>query len=157
MRKDRVIPKEFSMKSGAILGLRTPRVIIMLVFLMLAVCAATSAQPALAVGDEESDPLTVIRMFTDALCAKNLDAAMALLAEDVVFGDSLGQAQGGKAQIRGWLGQADYDCVELCDVWLSDGAVDWTVRVYKGDSLRIGIGSALVKSGKIKFLAHTSW
>jgi hypothetical protein len=112
---------------------------------ILAMDVALPASPAFADSPEdESDPLTVLRMFTNALDAGNIDSALSLLEEE-------------NPVFSAWLAEADYDHIELSDVWISENAIDWTVRIYNGDAYTWGIGSAIVDGGKIKRLAFTSW
>ncbi len=98
--------------------------------------------------DDELDSLTAVRMLTDMLAAHDFAPAIDLFDEDLVFVESP-QAIGGKEKALAWLDATDYDDIELCDVWLDDEFVTWTVRVYEIDAIKIEIASAVVYGGKI--------
>lgn len=98
--------------------------------------------------DDEMDSLTAVLMLTDMLAAHDFAPAIDLFDEDLVFVES-SLAIGGRDEALAWLDATDYDDIELCDVWLDDEFVTWTVRVYDIDVLRIEIASAVVYGGKI--------
>ena len=116
---------------------------------ILAMALAFPAPSAFADSpDDELDSLTAVRVLTDMLAAHDFAPAIDLFDEDLVFVESP-QAIGGKEKALAWLDATDYDDIELCDVWLNDEFVTWTVRVYDIDAIRIEIASAVVYGGKI--------
>ena len=102
----------------------------------------------------EEDPLTVVRVFSDALNAKMIDTALGLVDDEVVFIDATGQARNGKTSVRNWMEtQArQNENSELVDLWIAGNTVTWTARIHAGDSIGMGKSEALVLRGKIKSL-----
>lgn len=116
---------------------------------ILAMALAFPAPSAFADSpDDELDSLTAVRVLTDMLAAHDYAPAIDLFDEDLVFVKSP-QAIGGKDEALAWLDSTDYADIELCDVWLDDEFVTWTVRVYEIDTIKIEIASAVVYGGKI--------
>jgi len=121
--------------------------VLMIAFIAIAVgCAQTPAT---------QDPLAVIRAFHDAQNAKNVTAAMALVADDAVFKNAPPSSATltGKDQIRTWLqGQVDRNNqVEVSNLQVSGDKVTWDSKVTRGGS-QIATSSveAIVQGGKIK-------
>lgn len=147
------------MKSILIHALRLMIVIVVLTTTAVSACADAPGE----IVDEKpatpatADPLTLLRMFCDFLRAGQIDAAVNLLADDVVLIESNGQAMIGKESVRAWLSRLDFDQVELCDIWLYGNQIAWTVRVYQADAEKIGSGRALIENGKIQWLVEVSW
>lgn len=140
------------------------RVLIVVLVLMLATTALPArAETPISIAPVEStilaiaDPLTLLRMFCDFLRAGQIDAAVNLLADDVVLIETTGQSTAGKDAVRAWLSRLDFDEVELCDIWLYGNQIAWTVRVYHADAEKIGSGRALIENGKIQWLVEVSW
>ncbi len=99
----------------------------------------------------EEDPLTVVRVFNDAMNAKMIDAALGLVDDDVIFIDASGQSHNGKTSVRNWMEvQArQNEKSEFVDLWISGNTVTWTVRIHSGDSIQMEKSEAVVLRGKI--------
>jgi hypothetical protein len=117
---------------------------------------------------QESDPMSIIDSWVEALNAGDIDAALSYLADDAVV-QILPPAPGtsgvftGKGEIRGWyeavVGQHGETALSDCQV---DGETVNCVNTYAEDSFRsLGIDSvvgewvAVVREGKLQSYTFT--
>lgn len=119
-----------------------------LILLFASIGAACSA-PATAV----ADPLTVAKGFWDAINAKNVDAAMAFVADDVVT-TGFPEHYTNKADFRAfWLSSVENgDIFEITDFKrASEDTVTYNMKVLlRGNTEAMNSGGNLqVKDGKI--------
>ena len=133
---------------------RSLRDAIMLVLVALAVSAVSACAPKSANFENrsEQDPLTTVRVLIDALNTRQLSVASGVLAEDVVFIDSRGETQTGKASLNNWMQARSAEPSELCDIWLSGEKIAWTERMGDRGNSRLVKNEAVVRGGKIKSL-----
>jgi limonene-1,2-epoxide hydrolase len=127
------------MNKGLIFGLMTALVLI------LAACGA-AATPT-------PDPTSVVRRYYQAFNERQLDAAMALVADDAVFMDQ-GLRYSGKSEIRASVESAvnDFVTVEVSNLSDTDGRVTYDFEVFFGESRDLtGTGVMVVRDGKIIF------
>lgn len=103
------------------------------------------------------DPLWVIRKFNDSLNSRNVDVALALFADPVLFKDSAGQIITDRDSLRGWLQTeaVQNDQSEFSDISLMGSTVTWAVRVFRGDSVYQSQNTAVVQGGK--FVAFSAY
>jgi ketosteroid isomerase-like protein len=129
--------------------------------------AALLALPV-ALYAQESDPMSVINPWVEALNAGDIDGALSYLADDVVV-QVLPPAPGttgvftGKEEVRGWyetvVGQNGLTVLSDCQI---DGETVTCVNTYAEDSFKsIGIDSvvaewvAVVRDGKLQSYTFT--
>lgn len=147
------------LKSFLLHGIWTVVVIVLITTSSLSACAETprevsAVHPATS---EIIDPLTILRMFCEFLQAGQIDAAVNLLADDVVLTASDGEATVGRAAARAWLSRLDFSGIELCDIWLAGDQIAWTAREYSGDVWSLWSAWATIQNGKIRAVTFTSW
>jgi len=119
------------------------------VILLLASIGAACSAPATSV----ADPLTVAKGFWDAINAKNVDAAMAFVADDVVT-TGFPEHYTNKADFRAfWLSSVENgDIFEITDFKLaSEDTVTYNMKILlRGNTEAMNSGGNLqVKDGKI--------
>jgi ketosteroid isomerase-like protein len=119
--------------------------------LLISILAACGA-PAPSV----ADPVTIAQGFWDAINAKNVDAAMAFVADDIVT-TGFPEHYTNKADFRDfWLYSVDNgDINEITDLKLtSEGTVTYHIKVYlRGNTELVNtIGKLQVKDGKILYM-----
>jgi hypothetical protein len=119
-----------------------------LFFLLASILAACGA-PAPAA----ADPLTIAKGFWDAINAKNVDAAMAFVADDIVT-TGFPEHYTNKADFRAyWLSSLDNgDILEITDLKLaSEDTVTFNVRILLRGNTEVvnNLGNLQVKDGKI--------
>jgi len=136
----------------------------MIVVVMLAVLLALPV----ALYAQESDPMSVINPWVEALNAGDIDGALSYLADDVVV-QILPPAPGttgvftGKEEVRGWyetvVGQNGLTVLSDCQI---DGETVTCVNTYAEDSFRaLGIDSVVgewvvvVRDGKLQSYTFT--
>lgn len=119
--------------------------------LLLTSCAGANSQSDLS----PSDPLTVVRQFTDAMGVGNVNQAMALFADDVAFADQADQIQYGKPFVQQWLTQElpRQMNAQLADISISGNAVSWTVRISAKNQSTLAKSAAVVQGGKITYFS----
>ncbi|MBI5964021.1 MAG: nuclear transport factor 2 family protein [Chloroflexi bacterium] len=103
-----------------------------------------------------TDPVTIAQGFWDAVHAKNVDAAMAFVANDVVT-DGLPAHFTNKADFSAFMVSTveDGDTFEITDLKLdSEDTVTYTISVdLKGNTEAFsGLGKLQVKDGKIVYI-----
>ena len=133
---------------------------VMMLVVLLALPVALYAQ--------ESDPMSIINSWVEALNANDIEAALSYLADDAVV-QILPPAPGtsgvfsGKGEIRGWyetvVGQHGVTALSDCQI---DGETVICVNTYAEDSFRsLGIDSvvgewvAVVRDGKLQSYTFT--
>jgi ketosteroid isomerase-like protein len=102
------------------------------------------------VAAQETDPAAVIKAVYDAVAAKDIDSAMALVADDMVLTilpPPRAKPSGtfvGKEEIRNWFeGLAEGNGrAEFSDVTVSGTAATWKARWWGTDFVRLGIAPA---------------
>jgi len=121
-----------------------------------------------ALNAQESDPMSIINAWVEALNAGDIDAALSYLADDAVV-QIVPPAPGssgvfsGKGEIRGWYetvaGQHGVTALSDCQI---DGETVTCVNTYAEDSFRsLGIESvvgewvAVVREGKLQSYTFT--
>jgi ketosteroid isomerase-like protein len=119
------------------------------VLLVFSLTACGTPAPAAA------DPATVVQGFWDAMNAKNIDAAMAFVADDV-------QTRGGpfnfenKAAFNAFLlsGSIQQTTFEVSDLKAaSEGTVTYTMKVSDyGSTVANGPSKSQVKDGKLVYI-----
>ena len=116
-----------------------------LLAVLLVACGGSSEQGA--------DPASVVKAFHEAGNAGNVDAAMALLADDAVLVRG-GDVITGNEQIRAWL-QSEADrgiTFESSNFQVAGDKVTYTCKAFEnGRQIGEGIGEAIVQAGKIKY------
>ena len=117
---------------------------------------------------QESDPMSIINAWVEALNSGDIDAAMSYLADDAVV-QILPPAPGtsgvfsGKGEIRGWyetvVGQHGMTALSDCQI---DGEIVTCVNTYAEDSFRsLGVDSvvgewvAVLREGKLQSYTFT--
>ncbi len=103
-----------------------------------------------------ADPVTIAQGFWDALNAKNVDAAMAFVADDVVT-DGFPAHFTNKADFSAFMLSSEKDGTthEITDLKLaSEDTVTYTMKVYlRGNTEAFtGLGKLQVKDGKIIYI-----
>ena len=126
--------------------------LIVLGLALLVACGSTQPPSPTTQG---ADPVSVLQAFDTALKAKDLDAAMALVADDAVF-DVGGPAAGvytGKEQIRRWLQSemARNVTVERSHFQVTSDKVTYSWKIFSNGVLRDeGTGETIVQDGRIR-------
>jgi len=116
-----------------------------LLAVLLVACGGSSQQGA--------DPASVVKAFHEAANAKNVDAAIALLADDAVIIREENVITG-KEQIRAWLqSEVDHNITYAASNFQVAGdKVTYTCKAFEnGRQIGEGIGEAIVQAGKIKY------
>lgn len=117
----------------------------------------------LYVSAQGTDPESVIRAIIDALNAKNIDAALALVADDAVI-TLIPPPPGttgvftGKEEIRGWWEQyvADNSVTELSDFQVDGDNATWSAEIWADEFRALGVapldyrGEGIVQGGLLK-------
>ena len=121
-------------------------------FVLLASLLTACSAPAPAA----PDPVTIAQGFWDAINAKNVDAAMAFVADDIVT-TGFPEHYTNKADVRAfWLASVkNGDIYEITDLKLiSEDTVRYNIKVYlRGNTeLNNGLGNLQVKDGKIVYM-----
>jgi hypothetical protein len=122
-------------------------------FVLLASILTACGAPASTV----ADPVTIAQGFWDAIHAKNVDAAMAFVADDVVT-DGLPAHFTNKADFSAFMLSEVIDdgtILEVADLKLaSEDTVTYTMKVdLRGNTEAFsGLGKLQVKDGKIVYL-----
>ena len=111
-----------------------------------AVAACSSESPDVPAGFER-DPLTIVRVLTDALNEQQFDGALAFFADDVAFTGEAGETSTGKSSVLTWMQTRAQQRSDLCDVWLAGDTVTWTVRTSDHGTMK---SQAVLQDGKIK-------
>ena len=125
-------------------------------YLFLFVLLATILLACGAPTPAASDPVTIAQGFWDAIQAKNVDAAMAFVADDVVT-DGLPVHFTNKADFSAFMvsGEKDGSIFEITDLKLaSEDTVTYTMKLYlRGNTEAFnGLGKLHVKDGKIVYI-----
>lgn len=115
----------------------------------------TSSNRALA--QQSVDPLTVMQAYDVALSSGDVEAALALFAEDAVLDIRQGQLIG-KEQIRTWLAQvvAQNSRIEVVDRQVEGDKVTWRTLFFRKDIESLqnepleANAEAVVQEGRIK-------
>jgi hypothetical protein len=121
-------------------------------FVLLASILTACGAPA----PTAADPVTIAKGFWDAINAKNVDAAMAFVADDIVT-DGLTAHYTNKADFRAfWLSSMkNGDINEITNLKLtSEDTVTYNIKVYlKGNTEIVNtLGIFKVKDGKIVYM-----
>ncbi len=121
-------------------------------FVLLAFILTACGAPAPAA----IDPVSIAQGFWDAIHAKNVDAAMAFVADDVVT-DGLPAHFTNKADFSAFMLSSEKDgtTFEIADLKLdSEDMVAYTMRVnFRSNIATIdGLGKLQVKDGKIVYI-----
>ena len=121
-------------------------------FVLLASILTACGAPAPSV----SDPVTIAQGFWDAIHAKNVDAAMAFVADDVVT-DGLPAHFTNKADFSAFMvsGEEDGSTFEITDLKLaSEDTVTYTMKLYlRGNTEAFtGLAKLQVNDGKIVYM-----
>jgi hypothetical protein len=121
-------------------------------FVSLAMILTACGAPA----PKAADPVTIAQGFWDAINAKNVDAAMAFVADDIVT-DGLDAHYTNKAGFRTfWLSSVkNGDINEITDLKLtSEDTVTYHIKVYlRGNTEFVNtLGKLQVKDGKIVYM-----
>ena len=121
-------------------------------FLLLAMILTACGAPA----PTAADPVTIAQGFWDAIQAKNVDAAMAFVADDIVT-DGLPAHFTNKADFSAFMvsGEKDGSIFEITDLKLaSEDTVTYTMKLYlRGNTEAFsGLGKLQVKDGKIVYI-----
>jgi hypothetical protein len=121
-------------------------------FVLLASILTACGAPA----PTAADPVTIAQGFWDAIHAKNVDAAMAFVADDVVT-DGLPAHFTNKADFRAfWLSSVkNGDTNEITDLKLSsEDTVTYHIKVYLRGNTEFanGLAKLQVKDGKISYI-----
>ena len=121
-------------------------------FLLLAMILTACGAPA----PTAADPVTIAQGFWDAIHAKNVDAAMAFVADDIVT-DGLPAHFTNKADFSAFMvsGEKDGNIFEITDLKLaSEDTVTYTMKLYlRGNTEAFsGLGKLQVKDGKITYM-----
>jgi hypothetical protein len=124
----------------------------LLLFVLLASILTACGAPAPAA----ADPVTIAQGFWDGIHAKNVDAAMAFVADDVVT-DGLPAHFTNRADFSAFMlsGVKDGDILEVTDLKLaSEDTVTYTMKVdLRGNTEPFsGLGKLQVKDGKIVYI-----
>ena len=109
-----------------------------------------------ACGVPASEPLTIAQGFWDAIHAKNVDAAMAFVADDIVT-DGLPAHFTNKADFSAFMvsGEEDGSTFEITDLKLaSEDTVTYTMKLYlRGNTEAFtGLAKLQVNDGKIVYM-----
>jgi hypothetical protein len=127
---------------------------------LLALATLPSSPTAWA---EQPDPVSVLKSLFEAWNSKNVDAALALFADDGTIVNVVGATFSGPDSIKGFLQNtsAQSGRYELESVRSSHNTVTWTDLVTNPVYEKIGVapvrvaGEALIEDGKIKsFVTH---
>lgn len=121
-------------------------------FVLLASILMACGVPAPAA----SDPVTIAQGFWDAIQAKNIDAAMAFVADDIVT-DGLPTHFTNKADFSVFMLSSEKDgtTFEIADLKLaSEDTVTYTMKVDLRGNIEpfSGLGKLQVKDGKIIYI-----
>ena len=121
-------------------------------FVSLAMILTACGAPAPAA----ADPVTIAQGFWDAVIAKDIDAAMAFVADDVVT-DGLPAHFTNKADFSAFMVSAEKNgtTLEITDLKLaSEDTVTYTMKVdLRGNTEPFsGLGKLQVKDGKIVYI-----
>lgn len=136
--------------------MKTRLITMMALIIMLALPVSLYAQ--------QTDPAAVFTTLADALNAGDVDAALALVADDAVltFPD-MGYVFTGKEEIRGWYEGlvAQNLHIEPSNLRVDGDKVTWSNQVWLDDYRALGIaplgftGEGVVQDGKIKSYTET--
>ena len=121
-------------------------------FLLLAMILTACGAPA----PTAADPVTIAQGFWDAIQAKNVDAAMAFVADDIVT-DGLPAHFTNKADFSAFMvsGEKDGSIFEITDLKLaSEDTVTYTMKLYlRGNTEAFtGLAKLQVNDGKIVYM-----
>ena len=121
-------------------------------FLLLAMILTACGAPA----PTAADPVTIAQGFWDAIHAKNVDAAMAFVADDIVT-DGLPAHFTNKADFSAFMvaGEKDGSIFEITDLKLaSEDTVTYTMKLYlRGNTEAFtGLAKLQVNDGKIVYM-----
>ncbi|MGZ9166918.1 MAG: nuclear transport factor 2 family protein [Anaerolineales bacterium] len=121
-------------------------------FVLLASLLTACGAPA----PTAADPVTIAQGFWDAIHAKNVDAAMAFVANDVVT-DGLPAHFTNRADFSAFMLSAEKEgtILEVTDLKLaSEDTVTYTMKVdFSSNTATInGLGKLQVKDGKIVYI-----
>ena len=121
-------------------------------FLLLAMILTACGAPA----PTAADPVTIAQGFWDAIHAKNVDAAMAFVADDIVT-DGLPAHFTNKADFSAFMvsGEEDGSTFEITDLKLaSEDTVTYTMKLYlRGNTEAFtGLAKLQVNDGKIVYM-----
>jgi hypothetical protein len=125
-------------------------------YLFLFVLLATILSACGAPAPTAADPVTIAQGFWNALNAKNVDAAMAFVADDVVT-DGLPAHFTNKADFSAFMLSSEKDgtIFEITDWKLdSEDTVTYTIKVDFRSNIEAfsGLGKLQVKDGKIVYI-----
>jgi hypothetical protein len=121
-------------------------------FVSLAMILTACGAPA----PTAADPVTIARGFWDAIHAKNVDAAMAFVADDIVT-DGFPAHFTNKADFNAFMVSAEKrgSVFEITDLKLiSEDTVTYTMKIMmRGNTEAVsGLGKLQVKDGKIIYI-----
>jgi hypothetical protein len=124
----------------------------LLLFVSLTMILTACGAPA----PTAADPVTIAHGFWDAINAKNVDAAMAFVADDIVT-DGFDAHYTNKADFRTfWLSSVkNGDTYEITDLKLtSEDKVTYHIKIYLRGNTEITntLGILQVKDGKIVYM-----
>ena len=127
-------------------------------YLFLFVLLATILSACGAPAPTAADPVTIAQGFWDAIHAKNVDAAMAFVADDIVT-DGLPAHFTNKADFSAFMLSEviddDGDILEITDLKLaSEDTVTYTYKlIFRGNTeAGSGLAKLQVKDGKIIYM-----
>jgi ketosteroid isomerase-like protein len=128
-------------------------ILVIVLAMMAGACGPTQTPTA----TPTTDPAAVVTAYYVAVNAKDLDAAMALVADDATF-TVLGLAAGvktGKTEIRAWLqGVVDHgNTFEVSNFQVTGDTVTFSAKVLLGSrQVASAMSTAIVQKGHIKSL-----
>jgi hypothetical protein len=127
--------------------MKTQRIIILVVALSMLAACGPAATPT-------PDPISIVQEYYDAINAKQLDKAVALVADDALFAGPPERLVGKEAIRKSLQGVINGGIrVDISNVQADGGKVTYTYRVTQGDLLidRGDDGVTIVQGGQITF------
>ena len=123
-------------------------------FALSAIMLAVLVSCAPAACTDKTDPASVVKAYYDAENADDLEAAMALIADDAVFTFPLAGQHTGQDEIREWEQYAMQKGgdIELSNIQVADETVTFTANFLWGGLRLKHDYEVIVQCGKIKSL-----